>query len=407
MRLNFTMAAFRFAPCLLFLLCASIVCTIPALNSANPMADKIRRWPGDPNSRPYLLAGRLCNASDPSSWEIYSCTRLLDCVLDNVSEIQKSDIAIGSTIAGLLPTILMFAAARPNELIPQALVSPHRAIATAAFSIGVPLSIFEGLRPLRWWRRRGRRISSRQLSRTWYISLGGITPRASYIHVLVKLLADGIILAALSVMLWQFWDINGTVAVQWKCEAPIMIICWPLICILWVMLAILLLYTMAEEVVFEHALTQTRYGWWKVFCLPYTMDMRLENRRRWMDWGVLLNPRKWNLPFTKRVKPSRNEEALDTSATTDFEVPNQDTMDETESSADEWRIRIIVKMPKDGVLFNWQVYDFIVDLLGIVTYLYATFTFLSALFLGSVRALRFTSLMAGLYALVRVVGIVI
>lgn len=103
----------------------------------------------------------------------------------------------------------------------------------------------------------------------------------------------------------------------------------------------------------------------------------------------------------------RNEEAPDSGVIAESRVSNPLPMDETESSEDEWRIRIIVRMPKNSAVCNWQVYDFIVDLLGIVIYLYATFIFLSALFLGSVRALRFTGLMAGLYALVRVVGVII
>lgn len=118
------MATRRLARFLMALFCATVLAFVFAIHYSSPMTNVITRWPGSPNVDDYSSAGKKCNASDPSSWGYGRCSGLIDYVNNDLSEIQKRDIAIGSTIIGLLPTILfslppdqMNLSPRPSSLL--------------------------------------------------------------------------------------------------------------------------------------------------------------------------------------------------------------------------------------------------------------------------------------------------
>ncbi|KAF6784752.1 hypothetical protein CSOJ01_15715 [Colletotrichum sojae] len=73
---------------------------------------------------------------------------MISCIFDNLSEIHKNDNSIGTTILGVLPSIIGAAAAQPADILKLPLISPMRGIATAAFSIGIPPRVFLRLRPV-------------------------------------------------------------------------------------------------------------------------------------------------------------------------------------------------------------------------------------------------------------------
>jgi hypothetical protein len=49
----------------------------------------------------------MCNGSDPAMYTFGNCTRLIDCVYQNVSPSFSQTLSIGASISGLLPTILV------------------------------------------------------------------------------------------------------------------------------------------------------------------------------------------------------------------------------------------------------------------------------------------------------------
>jgi hypothetical protein len=104
----------------------------------------------------------------------------------------------------------------------MALVSPHRAIATAAFSTGVPLRLLEQLSPLR----PGFIGRQTETERTWLVSLAALTEKPSRRHLALKLAADAIIVGLAAIMLWRYWVINSGTMIQWKCESPLLVFLW-------------------------------------------------------------------------------------------------------------------------------------------------------------------------------------
>jgi hypothetical protein len=50
---------------------------------------------------------RLCNGTDPESFNFGNCTLLIDCVYGNITPSFSQTLSIGGGIAGLLPTILV------------------------------------------------------------------------------------------------------------------------------------------------------------------------------------------------------------------------------------------------------------------------------------------------------------
>jgi hypothetical protein len=104
----------------------------------------------------------------------------------------------------------------------MALVSPHRALATAAFSIGTPLKLLSQLSPLT----PGFKPRKTETKRIWSVSFAAMTETASKRHLAVKLVADIIIGGVTAIVLWQYWIINGGAMNQWKCESPLLVFLW-------------------------------------------------------------------------------------------------------------------------------------------------------------------------------------
>ncbi|KAF4986289.1 hypothetical protein FGRMN_10907 [Fusarium graminum] len=237
-----------------------------------PLSSVIKRFPGDPRSGVVREKAHISHASDPTSWEYDACSHLVWCIVDDLGELYKDDIAIGTTILGLLPSILIIAAAQAQDIVLLALVSPHRAIAASVFGVAISPSLFRRLAPF------NSPLSDVSI-KTWDVKLARVTKQLSWRHVVAKLSADAAVSTLACVTLWQNWIINSAVMVQWLCESPLMIFAWPLMNMTWVVFSVLLLYGMAEEVRFEHVSQNIRYTSWELFVLPYTLDF--EKRTSW------------------------------------------------------------------------------------------------------------------------------
>ncbi|KAI9756644.1 MAG: hypothetical protein M1815_003185 [Lichina confinis] len=79
----------------------------------------------------------------PPGFGFGRCPKLIECVLSESSEATKAGMAAGTSIAALIPTILVLVGAGPSELIRLSFMSPIRAIATCLFGVGLPSNLFE------------------------------------------------------------------------------------------------------------------------------------------------------------------------------------------------------------------------------------------------------------------------
>lgn len=302
---------------------------------------------------------------------------MISCILDNIDELYKSDISIGTTILGLLPSIIAIAAAQPEEIVKLALVSPLRGVATAAFSVGISPTVFTRLKPMRAG-------SARDEEMVWEIQLARVARERSWLHVAAKIGADVLILLCTGIMLWQNWVVNSAVLVQWLCESPVLVFTWPLISMVWVPIAVALLYAMAENVSFKHATRDdVEYSWLQVFLMPYTLHV-----------DCLYH---WDISFQSLSPSGPGLVKCIAWPGVGLELRALSTP----SSRDTCSIRIVAKMPDNSEIFCWRNYFFVIEILAIAIYFYATFVLLSVLFISSVGSVRFAALMAGLYTAVR------
>lgn len=338
----------------LFIFLLGLLAFILTIHFLSPMAEIIHRRPLGLETTWDLPTPDLyfvCRASDPASWGYGACSGLINCYLNKLSELHKADTAIGSTLATLLPTIMVLISTELNDLVPQALVSPHRALATALFTVGAPAVMLRQLKPVQRGRLQGDRTRDGH-ERTWDIPIACITSKESHRHIAVKLVADMGILALAATMFYQAWLVNVSTVVPWKCECPLLIFIWPLLCILWLGFSVLVLLAMTEEIEFQNVWLKDRPTWLRTFLLPYAVG-----------------------------RASKVDQ--------------------------DYCIKITARMPRDGRISwiaNWRIYDLLTGAAAAAVYLYATFILSGSLFLGAVSAARFTSIVSTLYVVVRVIG---
>ncbi|KAH7189581.1 uncharacterized protein B0J16DRAFT_117308 [Fusarium flagelliforme] len=359
---------------LLGLLFLSVGAFIGTIHGLRPLSNVIKRFPGDAHSVTTREKALECHADDPESWGYDACSILIRCILESLDDLFKSDLTIGTTILGLVPSILIIAAAQPEDIVRLALVSPHRALAVSIFGISLSPSLYVRATPLKSELREDSK-------RTWDIELSRFTKRTSCKHVACKALADLSILAMASVALWQCWIVNSAAMVQWLCESPLLLFTWPLANMTWVVFAVLLLHSMAESIEFKNPSMDISYAWWEVLLLPYTLDFekRLKLEVKWIPISASSIGQMFEIPYLCLVT------------------------DRPAGSSRTYTIRIIVKMSEDLYTLKWQMYFFIIEFCAIGIYFYATFVLLSAVFIGAVGSVRFGAMMAGLYAAIRFV----
>jgi len=91
--------------CLLFLVLV-VIGAVLSIQFAGSMAAVFRRDLGSGTAfLPQWIA--LCDGYNPANYSPRRCTFLIDCVYGKMTQVQVADTAIGDTLAGLLPTILV------------------------------------------------------------------------------------------------------------------------------------------------------------------------------------------------------------------------------------------------------------------------------------------------------------
>jgi hypothetical protein len=120
---------------------------ISLLGLATPI-HALTRYIGSPSDSQTQAIARTCGALDQSNFNVGRCPSLLRCVLDKLPSDLAAGNSSGSNIASLVPTIAALIGAPPMDLVQMALLSPHRALATCCFSIGLPSGLFRQLKPM-------------------------------------------------------------------------------------------------------------------------------------------------------------------------------------------------------------------------------------------------------------------
>ncbi|KAK4186213.1 hypothetical protein QBC35DRAFT_533575 [Podospora australis] len=219
----------------------------------------------------YEVATKNCNVSDPSIFRYASCSDFIECVVKELRPIMGTDLNTGTTLVGLLPTILLLLAPAPLDFVQQGLVSPHRALAISCFSIGLPTSLFARLQPLQF-QKRHLVVYRAGGKRVWHVNFAALSPTCSWTHVITKVAADLLVIGCAVVMMWRSWVTGTWVMVQWSCESPMITFLWPLACMFWLVVALLLLGVMAEDIRFTSSTNPpVTYTWWDVLLPPYTL----------------------------------------------------------------------------------------------------------------------------------------
>jgi len=133
----------------------------------------------------------------------------------------------GSNIARLVPTITALIGAPPLDLVQMAILSPHRALATCCFSIGLSSGLFRQLKPL--LPRLGDKIEHEPKVREWVFQLPTSSSekwQSGWRNTLVRLLIDVLMLGLAALMLWCSWKITTETMVSWRCEYGLLLFLW-------------------------------------------------------------------------------------------------------------------------------------------------------------------------------------
>lgn len=190
----------------------------------NPPKGHIPRLPGgqfNDNLRDTL---DVCHGNDPAQFIYHQCTEFINCFLHNTNEVLKADMGIGTTLVGLIPTIFLLIAKPPMDLVQQGLIAPHRALAMACFSIGLPQQIFGKLRPVLpgFWNFKGE-----ESERTRVLEIPVPVPNTHRFGPFAsRVAADIVVLGCAGIMLWRTWVVSSWVMVPWKCELSILQFAW-------------------------------------------------------------------------------------------------------------------------------------------------------------------------------------
>ena len=69
--------------------------------------EAFQRTVGPATNPTFENVSRICNGSDPASFDFGTCSNLISCVYNNLSQAYVVSLGSGTNIASLLPTILV------------------------------------------------------------------------------------------------------------------------------------------------------------------------------------------------------------------------------------------------------------------------------------------------------------
>jgi len=358
--------------------------------------------PTDPNMR---AVSDYCHGWNQTNFKAGLCPALLRCVLDNVASDISAGMQSGGNIASLVPTITALLGAPPLDLVQMAIVSPHRALATCCFSIGLPSGLFRQLKPL--LPRLGDRIEHEAKLREWVFQLPTSSSdkwQYGWRNTLIRSFVDAIILLLAALMLWYSWTVNIKIMITWRCEYGLLLFLWPMSCIAWLLVAMLLLHLMKQDMqilYFDTSPTNPKaLNVLQLMVLPYRL------------------PRPSALPRAEAQRLPKQGSSEESKAVTDTNQPSSERTTVTSAARNEQTTKatttfsgytsptvvIRIRMPHDFGIRSWRWYEAILEALAVGIYLYATFVLTSVLFMSGEMALDFACVVTLCLSGVRILG---
>jgi hypothetical protein len=182
---------------------------------------------GDPTDNTTQDVSRDCGGFDQVNFAAGRCPGLMRCVLDNLPSDTTAGFQSGGTIAGLVPTMLALIAASPLELVQLALLSPHRALATVCFGIGLPSGLFRQLRATSTTLTDTKPDDPK--TREWKFHLptrDSRTKRPRWRDAGLTLVVDILVLGLATVAVWFNYRVSSRVMITWRCEYGFLVFMW-------------------------------------------------------------------------------------------------------------------------------------------------------------------------------------
>lgn len=185
------------------------------------------RYIGDPTDISTQNISHYCGGFEQVNFTTGRCPGLMRCVLDLLPSDTAAGFQSGGTIAGLVPTILALIAASPLELVQLAILSPHRALATVCFGIGLPSGLFRQLR-----------ATSTSLAdtkpnepktREWRFRLpskASASKRPRWRDAGFTVVVDALVLGLAAVAIWFNYRVSSRVMITWRCEYGFLVFMW-------------------------------------------------------------------------------------------------------------------------------------------------------------------------------------
>ncbi|KAL8902934.1 MAG: hypothetical protein Q9171_007561, partial [Xanthocarpia ochracea] len=322
----------------------------------------------------FEIASEACDGTNRNNFEFGVCSQLIACIYDHLDEAFKASLSTGTNIASLLPTILVL--------------------------IGLPSGLFRQLRPLSLQHSQPNVLDLR--IREWTVFLPSIG-RSLWQHRVAKLAVDFAIVALLGVMLWRNLEVVSFTMVPWRCEYTYLLLAWPIACITWLLIAVLLLSCMKESIdIYNPANPSVKYGILGLMSLPYMVnpDRIIEEEPQALQYSsqrevemenmASSDPEIFSSPYENSTSsypfPARQHAGSTTSSQKPIitTIQRSDTISVPRGSN---CVTIRITMPSSLGLRSWRWYEAAIETMAVGVYLYATFVLTSLLFLNADNAI--------------------
>ncbi|KAI9652093.1 MAG: hypothetical protein M1831_007226 [Alyxoria varia] len=384
-----------------------------------------------------------CGAGDPNNWLWGRCSALAECTLQQIGATTASGYNSGTNIAALVPTAMAIVGAPPMDIVRQALMSPHRGVAVAMFGIGLPVGLFRqlGVDATAWDSSDGRVREWRRPARMRLAKgLGASAGGAAWYSVRVMdstigaVVVDLLIMAFAGLMLWRNLVVTFETMVSWRCEWYILVFIWPMASIVWLAIALTLLYVFSRSITVSFSLDRpgARRGMLDLIAVPYrTFDVLPgdddddDDEQDEARKGAQTRPKndeefhahppskqeRYSSDKNKPVEQSNQSEKNNTTQNHADSMPQPGTVTKAPGQASETALHerpmftIRIEMPFETGIRSWRFYEAIIETLAVGIYLYATFVLTSLMFLSGSEAILYACVLILSLAVVRLLSL--
>ncbi|MCJ1474034.1 hypothetical protein MMC13_002692 [Lambiella insularis] len=189
-----------------------------------------------------------------------------------------------------------------------------------------------------------------------------------------------VILLLAGVMIWRNVAAGQQTVVTWRCEYAWLLICWPMACLVWLILAVALLHALAEkiEIGFSEDAPTIRRSRLELLLLPYRVPRPITNSSTAMSLAS---------PAASRYEAVVSHAKSMFSPTTS----SPDTLSpHSFREVAEPHFSLVIKMRGAN---SWDWFESAVEAMAVGIYMYATFVLTSSLFLSGRQAIIYATVM--------------